>query len=269
MNEANPETRADILSANREYLVAYLTDQGFQCYDYENEECLRTAALDHWDTENEEEQTEFKFMELDDDAKQHALQKYALPEEWWDSTYEYFMDEESDERKQGFIIEEISFSGFYSQGDGACWKGYVQLPEFIKHFYTGDSDAVVREAMLALIYDGYMEPRLKIIARGFYSHSGTMSIYDGPTLYATAEDGDIIPQIHAGIFAGAQVKQLYDLAVNQLDTLETRVLGAARKLADRIYRDLEAEYNGYYEEDSFAEHADANDWKFDEDGDLI
>ena len=264
--DTNPETRADILSANREYLVAYLTDQGFQCYDYENAECLRTAALDHWDTENPK--TEFKFMELPESAKEHAKQQYALHDDWYEDTLDNYKNDEV-LKAQGFGIEEIHFSGFYSQGDGACWQGYVQLPEFIEHFYTSDADAVIREAMLALIFDGFMEPRVKISASGFYSHSGTMRIPEGPTLYDTAEDDDIIPQTYAGVFAGANVKQLYDLAVHQLDDLETRVTVEARELADRIYEALEEEHDWYFEDESFKDTADANDWKFDESGVLV
>ena len=69
-------------------------------------------------------QTEvFKFSELDDRAKERARDWYrngALDYEWWDCTF--------DDAKQclalaGFDVDKIYFSGFSSQGDGACFNG--------------------------------------------------------------------------------------------------------------------------------------------------
>lgn len=46
-----PESRAELLQASREELVAYLEGWGFQCYDSESTEELRAAALDNYVTE--------------------------------------------------------------------------------------------------------------------------------------------------------------------------------------------------------------------------
>ena len=258
------ECREDIEQADRESLVAFLEDNGFQCYDYENEECLRIAALDHWDTENK---TEFKFMELSDSAKEKALQKYALPDaNWWDCTYENYKTDQ-DLIAQGFVIDKINFSGFCSQGDGACWQGKVYIPEYVTHFYTEPEEQVLREALRALVFNGDMWGEVVIKADGRYSHEYTMQSVE-PDIY-TATSDERISANYAGLFAGAQVDTLLELVEPHLTALSDHVLKEARNIARRIYKDLESEYDGYFEEESFSDHADCNDWKFDEDGDMI
>jgi len=258
------ETRDDIEQAGRESLVSFLEGNGFQCYDYENEECLRTAALDHWDTENK---TEFKFSELSEKAKEHALATYALPDgNWWDGTYAKYKTDQ-DLIGQGFVINQINFSCFGSQGDGACWSGKVHIPEYVTHFYTADDEQVLREALLALIYNGDMWGEVVIKTGGRYSHEYTMESVE-PDVY-TATSDERIPSKYSGLFAGAQVDTLIELVEPHLTALSAHVLEEARNIARRIYKDLESEYDGYFEEETFADTAGANDWKFDEDGDMI
>jgi hypothetical protein len=50
--------------------------------------------------------------------------------EWWDSTYEMFKE---DMLAKGIEVDKIYFSGFYSQGDGACFEGRVcDWPVFLE-----------------------------------------------------------------------------------------------------------------------------------------
>jgi hypothetical protein len=220
-------------------------------------------------TETEDEvQTEFKFNELEQSAKDHAIQKYAAPDhDWWDSTFDnYKHDQEL--IGQGFVIRKINFSGFWSQGDGACWQGSVQIPEYLTHFCTADDQQVLREALLALVYNGDMAASVTIKADGHYSHEHTMKSEE-PTLYNSFGDNEYISLTHKGVFAGARVADLIVLVEPHLTALSDHILEEARNIARRIYKDLESEYDGFFEEESFSEHADCNDWKFDEDGDLI
>jgi hypothetical protein len=206
-------------------------------------------------------------MELSDAAKEHALQKYAAPDHnWWDCTYDNYKTDQ-DLIGQGFVINKINFSGFYSQGDGACWQGKVHIPEYVTHFYTADDEQVLREALLALVYNGDMWGEVVIKADGRYSHEYTMESVE-PDLY-TATSDERIADNYSGLFAGAQVDTLLALVEPHLTALSDHVLEEARNIARRIYKDLESEYDGFFEEESFADTADANEWKFDEDGDMI
>src|SRR5690606_23530752 len=65
----------------------------------------------------------FKFSELSEEAKERARAWYregGLDYEWWDSIYEMF---KTGGLLLGININQIYFSGFCSQGDGACFTG--------------------------------------------------------------------------------------------------------------------------------------------------
>ena len=69
-------------------------------------------------------QTEvFTFAELSDEAKEKAREWYregGLDYDWWDCTYE---DAKQCAKILGIEIDNIYFSGFWSQGAGACFEG--------------------------------------------------------------------------------------------------------------------------------------------------
>ncbi len=69
--------------------------------------------------------TVYTFDELSDDAKVKAREGYrgddgGLDYDWWDSVYD---DATEIGRLMGISIDKIYFSGFGSQGDGACFTG--------------------------------------------------------------------------------------------------------------------------------------------------
>ena len=85
---------------------------------------------------------EYAFSELSETAKQSARNKYTSGDyphdEWWDNVYEdanciakiLGLDIESTRTlKNGKCVldVDINFSGFCSQGDGACFKGYYRF----------------------------------------------------------------------------------------------------------------------------------------------
>jgi hypothetical protein len=72
----------------------------------------------------------YKFEELSDEAKQVAIDNNRdinTDYEWWNPMFEGFTELLE---KQGFYETEIYFSGFYSQGDGACFDGKVDALKF-------------------------------------------------------------------------------------------------------------------------------------------
>ena len=67
--------------------------------------------------------TIYKFDELSEKAKEKAIEWYrsdGFNYEWWDAVYE---DAKEIGKIMGITIERIFFSGFWSQGDGACFEG--------------------------------------------------------------------------------------------------------------------------------------------------
>lgn len=70
----------------------------------------------------------YTFEELSDGAQKVVINNMQNDEnylsyEWYDSVYDYAIEAGA---LMGIRIDKIYFSGFYSQGDGACFEGYYQ-----------------------------------------------------------------------------------------------------------------------------------------------
>ncbi len=60
------------------------------------------------------------------DTKQKLIEKHRdinIANDWWEHVYDWFME---DMEAIGIRVEEMYFRGFWSQGDGACFEGYVE-----------------------------------------------------------------------------------------------------------------------------------------------
>lgn len=211
-------------------------------------------------------QTALPFSELSTAAKQHAIELHAAPDhDWWDSTYEHFKEEG---KAKGFEIEGISFSGFYSQGDGASWIGRVDLKVYLEaQLEKAEGIEFTRlTALVGLIEDGDLFQHLAITKSGRYEHEMTMSCasFDG----AYYDDDS---KLTSGPLQGANVAQLMEMycTEDKLKELEAEVLEAARDYAREIYKALEADYDSYFEEENFGDLAEANEWLFDENGNMV
>ena len=223
--------------------------------------------------------TVFKFDELTDIAKQRAITDYCehgMHHEWWDCVYE---NAKEDGKERGFDIEDIRFSGFWSQGDGASWTGTVRADTFLDHHLKEDDPDHARYIVLReLIRDGWIEPRLEVRTGSFhYCHSGTMVVEweTGATLWDTIDtphEGEsyTIGTEHS-ILHGADVGQLAKGIEweSLLDRLNEWVQREVRDYADEIYKKLETEYEWLTSEEQIADMAEANDWRFDESGVLV
>lgn len=210
-----------------------------------------------------------KWTELTPKARESFLSTYSA-DYFADCTLEYYK-EDPDVAAKGFDIDEIFYSGFSSQGDGASWKGCVKLGDYIKHHWTGDDTAVKREILLAMLENADMANYIQIATRGSYCHSNTMYVKHGIETYFGPGTTIDAKHIKENMFFGANVADLLE-AIGGDDTLEAfceEMLTAARELADEIYAALEKEYDYQHSEECVAELAEANDWEFDEEGEMI
>ena len=212
----------------------------------------------------------FKYHELQGSAKDKARQNYInnwVDDDW----YGYVFDEsKSDGVGKGFEIDDIFFSGFWSQGDGAMWVGAVYLPDFIKHFLP---ESIGRDCWLWLMEDGCMHDRVNIIRTGHhYSHeycmgSESLTVYD--------HDHDDTLRIDC-ILKGAPIDTVWNLLmadkacpVHSIDDLEELVLDEARNYAKHIYKTLESFYENEISEEVVSETYDANNVLFNEEGEQV
>lgn len=225
--------------------------------------------------ETETEQTEFSYKELSAKAQEKARQWFSetLDYEWWEHTYEHAT---ADAKEKGFDIEDIRFSGFWSQGDGASWTGRVDLKQFLEHHLKEDNPEYARYFVLQAIlneeYD-WVEQHTDVHRSGYhYVHDNMMrleSINYSRLESVEADDEERLQE--EGPLQRADIYQLREgIKIDDLmDKLETWVIEEAQDYARQIYDDLEAEYEHLTSEESLIESAEANGWMFDEDGVLV
>lgn len=213
-----------------------------------------------------------EFEDLDKNAKSNAIHLYGEPpDDWYEEVYAQYIGDKELEAK-GMFVDDIQYSGFYSQGDGASWTGRINLDDFIQHYVKPDHpDAGRYIALLALMQEDWISIRALIYTTSFmYVHSGGMKI-EGVDVTADidAEDNDLV--FRQGIFQGAGINAVArGIGVESLiNDLEEWVLAEARVLADEIYIALRDEYEHYTSEEYFMELIYINGWRFDSKGNLL
>lgn len=129
------------------------------------------------------ERTMLTFEELNEDQKKQALDHYRDWNvdggyDWWDAVYQ---DAENIAELMGINIDDIYFSGFWSQGDGACFTGsfshvkgilknvkdYAPLDKKL-HRIAGEIQELFRES--------FYTATGSIRHVGFYYHERSMSV---------------------------------------------------------------------------------------------
>lgn len=146
--------------------------------------------------------------------------------EWWDFTYESFV-EECEKKGIDVNADDINFSGFCSQGDGACFAGRVSSWAVVL-------DAVKMPELLKLATEN--DWSFRTTTRGRYSHSGTMTGSLDADLPENPYDEDEEPLQ----FTAWEVANPW--TTSMLDDLEEALTDHFRELADGLYRELESEY---------------------------
>lgn len=225
------------------------------------------------ETETETEQTEFTYEELTPKAQEKALAWFgeSLDHDWWDCTYD---NAKEDGKEKGFDIEDIRFSGFWSQGDGASWTGRVDLKQFLEHHLKEDHPDYSRYFVLqALLDEDWVHKHISVSRYGFhYVHSNTMRLDSTDFSAVDRLDETDEERLQAdGPLQRANVYQLWKGIDGEylIEDLEQWIIEEAREFADKIYKDLEQEYDHLTSEESLIEGAYANGWRFDEDGRLV
>ena len=213
--------------------------------------------------------TVYKYDELSDEAKDNVRTRYIGP----NVDLEYIIDDHKREgEKLGFNIDDVSWSGFCSQGDGASWTGDIVLRTCIEqHMLDPDSPDYGRIiTLLELFNDDWIETSVSVSRKGYmYNHSGTMQIDQVGYGYATPKEGDTINA--ASPLQGANVKELYEgIDIDMLlEYVYDAALIEAKRYADKIYSALEEAYDFEMSDERISEISDINGWEFDETGRIV
>lgn len=193
----------------------------------------------------------YQFSELSESAKETARQWYrenALDFEWWDCLVE---DWKNLADLIGIEIDKIYFSGFCSQGDGACFEGaYSYRQGWRKALKRELGDCPLRdelesygERLQALQKPYFYGVSASVKHSGFYMHSGCTSISVDPGEHPTGYWDDITD-------------------------LEDDVTQVLREFMDEIYQALEREFDYLNADNQVEEAIAANEWEFTENGDF-
>lgn len=197
------------------------------------------------------ETTIYKFDELNDAAKEKARQWYraaSLHDEWWDGVYD---DADHCAELLGIDIAKhgkapvIYFSGFWSQGDGACFEGSYAYKKgatkSIREYASNDAELHrIADALQKVQARHFYKLTATMVHRGHYNHSGCMSV-------------DVE---HA------------DDRYRDIGDAEDDIRQLMRDFADWIYKQLENEYDYQNADAQVDENIRCNEYEFTEEGDI-
>lgn len=137
----------------------------------------------------------------------------------------------------------IYFSGFWSQGDGACFEGRIDMKQFIAAHDLG------KEYPAAEFFAKRDEIYANIAHTGHYSHRHSTTF--------TFED-DILNSEEEGSLREAQYETMARLYSDSFDAFECDVKVICRGYMDQIYKDLEKEYEYQTSDEAVWESLEAN-----------
>lgn len=161
--------------------------------------------------------------------------------------------------ERGFDIDEIYYSGFGSQGDGASWAGRVRVPDYLEYkLNNGGIDGVedvTLEVMYWLFNGGVFDSRLEVSTVGHYSHEKTMRLADFYWSFMGNNDTETMGN-WGGPFADVPVKELLkasgwswetELDANDIyNRVWAQILNDAQDYALQTYKRLEDAYYSVY-----------------------
>lgn len=195
-----------------------------------------------------------KYHELNDRAKERVRQLLEPPTGWW--WEEVYEQAKAEGATKGFRIDDISFSGFWSQGDGASWTGAVRLRDWVPDNPEDMETRIVRE----LVRNEEINLLANVYTRGHGVHESTMKLDWNPEVY------DESVRLREGPLAGATIADLLAPFPDLFVKLEAAMLESARDFAREIYDQLEQEYEYETSDEYIAELCEANEYEFNEDG---
>ena len=203
----------------------------------------------------------YKFDELSDDAKEFARQWWRDCENQDSSTFDYtYEDVATIAETFGLDIRTrpvklmnnttrydpcIYFSGFSSQGDGACFEGEYRYKagalKAIKSEYPKNEDLhrIVKE-LQELQRKNFYRIHCSMRHRGHYYHSGCMQV---------------------------ECENSHDSYLPVVG--EDEFIQCMRDFADWIYKRLEDEYDWIMSDEQVDESIVANEYEFNESGDIL
>lgn len=179
--------------------------------------------------------TVYSFSELADEVKSEVLDSFRdinTDFMWYDFLFDFWQEELE---KFGFYRPKIYFSGFGSQGDGACFESQIDLE---KAFECYIAETGIPKHLKSL--QGFIAAECYaaiVVTNPHYLHWNTRSIE------------------HSSSHEGKHLNAFFEKFMKWLE--EKRI-----SFCQRIYRELETEYEHLTSDDAVKETIEANDYEF-------
>lgn len=190
----------------------------------------------------------YQLHELSSEAQEKAIDNFRnhegyLDYGWWDFVYE---DVKTIAALFGLEIDEIYFSGFYSQGDGACFEGYYS-------YKKGGLKAVEEYAPTDMELYGIVKGLQDIQRRYFYGLTANTK-HRGHYYHSSCMNISVYQ--NAGMdYANIDV--------------EREITDLLRQFADWIYSKLKDEYKYLMSDEGVRATIELNEYEFDEEGNWL
>lgn len=186
----------------------------------------------------------YDFDELSEEAQDYAIEKlYDCNVDFlgWE---DYILDEWQHEKLPalGYIDAKIYYSGFSSQGDGACFTADVDV---LKWIVSHKAKSEFKALYNYLNKGGYINA--SISTSGRYCHKQTM---------------------HVNVELDTWGDNPSDKVQEHANQLERWILEDARGEAKKIYKELEKAYDYATSREAIIKTIEANEWTFDDRGNL-
>ncbi len=165
--------------------------------------------------------------------------------DWWDSIYEMFKE---DMNEQGIYVSNMYFSGFWSQGDGACFEGHLDdVPLFLEKNFKPDEYPMIRKLL-----DSGGSLKFSTSHDGHYYHENCTRFYiEADRLEYCV---DIPTDFHQ------QVVEQWDKELdNEIVDFEKESVEIFKNHMRTLYRKLEKEYDYLVTDEAVKETVIAND----------
>lgn len=171
--------------------------------------------------------------------------------DWWDSVYDMFKE---DMDKIGIEVDRMYFSGFWSQGDGACFEGRVgEWGEFMRSLGY-DDPALIKHAAEAFTF--------AVQHRGHYYHENCTSFEADLALPDSDADQWFLEHFSPYQDDRHGLREAVWMAVinkYDRDALEREFTEAFKNHMRDLYKRLEEEYDYLTSDDAVLEALEAND----------
>jgi hypothetical protein len=201
----------------------------------------------------------YKIHELPKESKKAAIEEIKNRNSFYDRDIDLdwvIENETEDLEALGLENVEISFTGFWSQGDGASFTARVNdIPNFIKT--VGITDDILPKALAA--FEEVYEMRIvRLSSRYFHENTVSFEIEE-------MDDTELILMSPFGV--GDITIDLNDLLGDI--GLEAKASAWVKSKSKEIYRKLEKAYEDEFSDEAVIEWADDMGIKFDEEGNEV